>query len=317
MNLIQSLRTISNAEGEGPVDWNAVTRAAVAATDAGSLALSTSEEQGYSTDVREARVAVERTATIDFSLPKTIEIQNRHHWIEANVETFQRIMEPLADRHRTPIPGAARIMNTASMTAALAFLGRNVLGQYDPVLLADDAEHSLYFVHPNIQRVATDLDVEEDRFRRWIAFHEVTHAAEFAAAPWLPDLLEENVLEGIDALATGRIDREAFRSLDATMTAVEGYAELLMDEAFDRETADLREKLDERRRRSGPIGQLFRRLLGLEIKRRQYERGKAFFESVTRKHDIETAGLVWQSPDHLPTWDEFDNPDTWLARIDP
>ena len=317
MNILQSLRTISTAEGDGPVDWKAVTQAAIEATDPGSLELSSTERQGYRTDVREARTAVEKTAAIDFSLPTTIEIQNRHHWIEANVETFQRIMEPLAERHRTPIPGVAVKMNTASMTAALAFLGRNVLGQYDPVLLADEAEHSLYFVHPNINRVADELDVDKDRFRRWIAFHEVTHAAEFAAAPWLPDVLEENVLEGIDALAAGRIDREAFRSLDATMTAVEGYAELLMDEAFDRESADLRNKLDERRRRAGPVGHLLRRLLGLEIKRRQYERGKAFFESIVASRDIATAGVVWTSPDCLPTWEEFDDPDAWLSRVNP
>jgi len=37
------------------------------------------------------------------------------------------------------------------------------------------------------------------------------------------------------------------------MTAVEGYAEVLMDRAFDGEYADLRRKLDERRGGGGPV----------------------------------------------------------------
>ena len=317
MSLFRSVRTISQAEGAGPIDWEAVEQAATEAISPGTLELTSAQRNGYLTDVRDARAAVTSTANLDFSVPATFEVQNRHHWMEANIETFQRLMEPLAARQPTPMPGAALVVNTATMTAALAFLGRHVLGQYDPLLLADEGEHGLYFVHPNIERVAKELDVDRDRFRRWIAFHEVTHAAEFGAAPWLPDVLEQNLLEGIDALGHGKLDRDAFRALDATMTAVEGYAELLMDEAFDRDTADLRRKLDERRRRGGPIAAIFRRILGLEIKRRQYERGREFFQAVVNKRGIAAAGAVWERPEHLPEWEEFDHPGRWLSRVDP
>lgn len=317
MSLLRSVRTISHADGDGPVDWDTVAEAAVQATRPGDLELSPAERAGYLADVKDARVAVQETSKLDFEVPDTFEIQNRHHWIRSNVETFQRIMAPLADRQEKPVPGAALVVNTGTMTAALAFLGRNVLGQYDPLLLADEPEHSLYFVHPNIEHVAHELDVNRDRFRRWIVFHEVTHAAEFGAAPWLADHLEKAVLNGIDALSHGRLDREAFREMDATMTAVEGYAELLMDAAFDRESADLRHKLDERRSQAGPIGAFLRRLLGLEIKRRQYERGKAFFDGVRAERGVEAAGFVWERPENLPTWEELDNPNQWIDRVDP
>lgn len=317
MSLYESVRTISRASGDGPVDWDAVGTAAHEATAAGSLDLSRAEQGRYLEDVRDARRAIEQTAGVDFELPGTFEIQNRHHWIDANVATFRRVMEPIAARQPSPAPGAALVINTGTMTGAMAFLARNVLGQYDPLLLADEGDHGLYFVHPNIDRVADELEVEEDRFRRWIVFHEVTHAAEFGLAPWLPTVLESNLLDGIDALGRGRIDRDAFRSLDATMTAVEGYAELLMDEAFDRQASDLREKLDERRRAGGPLVRMLRRVLGLDIKRRQYERGKAFFEAVAGARGIEAAGAVWTDRDHLPSWEEFDEPDRWLARVDP
>jgi uncharacterized protein (DUF2342 family) len=201
------------------------------------------------------------------------------------------------------------------MSLSLAFLANNVLGQYDPLLLADGEPHKLYFVHPNIQKVAGMLSVDTDRFRRWIAFHEVTHAAEFGAAPWLPGRLERAVQDAVDGLGEGTLDRDALRSLDTTMTAVEGYAELVMDRAFDDEYADLREKLEARRRGQGPLSKLMRRFLGLGMKRQQYERGKAFFDHVADARGVEAAAVVWRSPSHLPTAAEIDDPDRWLTRV--
>ncbi|MFC7223075.1 MULTISPECIES: zinc-dependent metalloprotease [Halalkalicoccus] len=317
MNLFRSLRTVSQASGEGPVDWDAVGAAAKDATPPGSVELDQAEIEGYRADVQAARGAIREIAVVSFDLPRTIEIQNRHHWIDANVSTFRRVMAPIETHTDVFFPDASRVINTASTTFMLSFLGKNVLGQYDPLLLADgEEEHALYFVHPNIRRVAAELDVDEERFRRWIAFHEVTHAAEFGAAPWLSSYLESQMERGVEALAGGSFDRKAFRDLNAAMTAVEGYAELLMDRAFDDEYEDLREKVEARRQGRGPIARLVRRLLGLGLKRRQYERGKAFFESVADVRGIEGASVVWESPDHLPTSDELDHPTKWLARVD-
>lgn len=317
MTLVGSLRAISQAEGSGPVDWSAVVRAAHEATEPGDIDLTSAEQEQYRSDVADARREVRSVTTLSFDLPPTVQILNRHHWIEANVSTFERIMRPLAERHTAIVPELARTVNTGTMSLSLAFLARNVLGQYDPLLLAEEADHSLYFVHPNIQHVATELDVDLGRFRRWIAFHEVAHAAEFGAAPWLSDHLEQHLQSGIKEMGRGKLDLDAFRELDGAMTAVEGYAELIMDRAFDEEYEDLRRKLEERRRRRGPLGRIVRRLLGLEIKRRQYERGKAFFEAVADERGIEAAGAVWNDPASLPEWDEFDAPHRWIDRVDP
>jgi len=315
MSLYRSVRAVTGASGEGPIDWSAVVEAACESTDPGSLELDPGEQEGYASDVSEARDRVREVTTIDFDLPERVEVMNRHHWLEANVGTFERVMEPIEQQAET-IPGVARIANTGSMAFALSFLSRHVLGQYDPLLLADNDNHALYFVRPNIKEVAEKLDVPYPRFRRWIAFHEVTHAAEFGAAPWLPGHLESAMEDAVKNLSTGSIDRDTLGELDTTMTAVEGYAELVMDEAFDDEYADLRRKLDERRQGRSPVEKLIRRLLGLSVKRRQYERGKEFFDGVIARRDIETAGRVWESPEMLPTDAELDDPDAWLARIE-
>lgn len=320
MNVFRSLGTVASASGDGPIDWGAAAEAAKAATNPGSVDLTEAEQGAYATDVTEARDRVRAVAEVEFDLPETAEIQNRHHWIEANVATFGRVMEPLQNQPML-LPGVSRVLNTGSVTVMLSFLARHVLGQYDPLLLAEGDEHALYFVHPNIERTARKLDVEYPRFRRWIAIHEVTHAAEFGAAPWLSDHLEERLERGIEEFAERGVsfglDLEALGELNVAMTAVEGYAELVMDRAFEGEFADIREKVDAHRRGGDPLTRLLRQLLGLGLKRRQYERGRAFFEAVADDRGLAAAGAVWDAPENLPSNEELDDPQRWLERVDP
>jgi uncharacterized protein (DUF2342 family) len=320
VNLFRSVGAVAGASGDGPVDWEAVAEAAKAGTNPGSVDLTTSEQEAYAADVRDARDRVREVAEVAFDLPEAIEIQNRHHWIDANVETFGRLMAPLSDQ-TTVLPGVSRVVNTGTMSVAMGFLGRHVLGQYDPLLLAEGDDHALYFLHPNIERTAASLDVAYPRFRRWIAFHEVTHAAEFGAAPWLSDHLETHMEGGVEDLTEGGalngLSSDAFQELNRTMTAVEGYAELVMDRAFEGEYEDIREKVDRRRKGGDPLTQLLRQLLGLGLKRRQYERGRGFFEAVADERGLAATSAVWADPVNLPDDAELDDPQRWVDRVDP
>jgi len=317
MGLYEGLRSVAGAGGTGAIDWDAATEAAKAATDPGDAALSAAERDAYATDVAAARDALRAATDTDLAVPDTVQVQNRHHWIDANAATFRRVLDPL-DERPARFPTATRYVNTGTMAASLGYLARNVLGQFDPLLLAEgDDDPTLAFVHPNIEDAASDLDVDRERFRRWIAFHEVAHVAEFAAAPWLSEYLSTRVQAGVTTLGDGGLDVETgpLAELDAAMTVVEGYAELLMDDAFDRESADLRAKLDARRRGGGPLTRLLQRALGIGMKRRQYERGRAFFDAVVAAEGMPAARRVWEAPEHVPTSDELDDPSMWLARV--
>ena len=115
----------------------------------------------------------------------------------------------------------------------------------------------------------------------------------------------------------GRERRVLVDRIQATMAVVEGHAEHVMDAVG----ADVIPSLDqlraalERRRegRSGPM-RLLERVLGFELKLRQYRDGKRFCDAVVERAGIEGLNRVWSAPHALPTLAELADPDSWLAR---
>ena len=60
---------------------------------------------------------------------------------------------------------------------------------------------------------------------------------------------------------------------------------------------------------------IFERLIGLELKLRQYEQGKAFCDAVVAEGGIEALNRAWVGPEALPTLADLDDPSGWLARV--
>ena len=59
---------------------------------------------------------------------------------------------------------------------------------------------------------------------------------------------------------------------------------------------------------------LLEKVIGLELKMRQYEQGKRFCDAVVAEGGIEALNRAWASPQALPTQAELDDPKSWLAR---
>ncbi|TKX80192.1 hypothetical protein EXE53_11450, partial [Halorubrum sp. SD626R] len=105
MDILRSLRAVSEASGTGVVDWDRAATAAKASTDPGALALTAAEREGYAADVRDARTRLSEVAGIAFDVPDAIEVQNRHHWIDASVDTFRNVMAPIEAAVSASAPG--------------------------------------------------------------------------------------------------------------------------------------------------------------------------------------------------------------------
>jgi uncharacterized protein (DUF2342 family) len=106
--------------------------------------------------------------------------------------------------------------------------------------------------------------------------------------------------------------------MQATMSLIEGHAEHTMD-AVGAEVLPslprLRSAMTHRRESRGLPWRVLERLLGLELKLRQYEAGKAFCDYVVQQAGVQTLALAWRSPAELPSGQEIAEPARWLARM--
>ena len=103
------------------------------------------------------------------------------------------------------------------------------------------------------------------------------------------------------------------------MAVLEGYAEHVMDAVGGDVLDDLdsmRVALDRRRRERSGFLRLFERLIGMDLKLRQYEQGKRFCDAVVARGGIEALNRAWTSPEAMPTLAELDDPVAWLARTE-
>ena len=105
--------------------------------------------------------------------------------------------------------------------------------------------------------------------------------------------------------------------MQAAMSLIEGHAEHTMD-AIGAEVLPslprLRKALNRRRESRGLPWRVLERLLGLELKLRQYETGRRFCDAVVKAGGPRALALAWSGPDALPSPAELERPALWIAR---
>src|ERR1022692_3458717 len=122
----------------------------------------------------------------------------------------------------------------------------------------------------------------------------------------------------IEAMQSPR-QREILERLTAVMTLVEGHGDFVMDAvgpAVVPSVAHIRAKFTARRASGNRIEQTIRRILGIDLKMKQYQQGSAFVQAVVAEAGMGSFNRVWTSPQTLPTKDEIARPLRWLERVD-
>jgi len=247
--------------------------------------------------------------------------------------------------------GAAGATVAAETGLVLGYMSQRVLGQYELSLLEPERPARLLFVGPNLGKAIQELDIDSESFLRWIVLHEVTHVLQFQGVPWLsehlgdllrnflatmevriergaagglpslpnlPELIERFREGGLMALVQSDEQKLIFDRIQAVMSVIEGYSEHVMDAVGEDVLpayAGLRDAMERRRRSRSAPEKVLQRLLGMEMKMRQYEVGKRFCDAVAEEHGIKTLNRVWEAPEAIPTLAEIDDPEAWVARI--
>ena len=281
------------------------------------------------------------------------EAVDRGEWIEANLASLRGVLDPVAGRLGSrlgPMGGAAGMLLALEAGAISWFLAGRVLGQYVFAPLDPAGPARLLFVAPNLGHAAGTLEADADQLLRWVALHETTHALQFGSVPWLrehlagligemlavldvdprgllrlPDpsdlrgLVDRVRRDGLAFLAVGPERRHLLEGVQAFMALLEGYAEHVMDAVGAGLLSDLdamRAAMTRRRQERGGLLRVLEKLIGLDLKLRQYEQGKAFCDAVVAQGGIAALNRAWASPAALPGFAELDDPLGWLARTE-
>ena len=298
-------------------------------------------------------------ATNALGAPSPVLVVDRARWVEANLGTFQLLMDPLArklaDAGRAPTGLSKSIgekVAGAQVGAVMSFVSSKVLGQFDPFWTGPRGEGGrLLLVAPNLVAAEQQMGVDPHDFRLWVALHEETHRVQFTAVPWLREHMR-SLIDGLveatdfDDQATGvaleqilaqarkairgdedasfasafqnEQQREIVDQLTGVMSLLEGHADVVMDGVGPQivpSVAEIRRKFQVRRQGSGSIDRILRRLLGLDVKARQYRDGAVFVRHVVDAVGNDGFNAIWSGPSHLPTRAEILDPASWLTRV--
>jgi coenzyme F420 biosynthesis associated uncharacterized protein len=133
----------------------------------------------------------------------------------------------------------------------------------------------------------------------------------------LRELLERARRGELLRLTLGDERWQLLERMQATMSLIEGHAEHTMD-AVGAEVLPslprLRAALNRRRETRGLPWRVLERLLGLELKLKQYEVGKRFCDAVVQAEGPQALARVWSGPEMLPSTAELETPRLWLDR---
>ena len=325
------------------VDWDEVRRTARARLDAPALnqAALDAAEKAYRALARQLEkplLGFVGGMPSGAALPK-FEALDRDGWLDLNLAILRRAIDPVLEAGRVPnslIVEVGRAGVDRYVGYMLAFLGQRVLGQYDPQLMSTEpmGGEGLYLVETNVEEWGRRANLPEEDLRRWLILHEMTHAWQFAAHPWLRPHMEDSMrtlLESVTrkgapgariAALAGVLPAQwrVMRQVQGTMSVIEGYSNLVMNELGAKLLPGFEQLERAYRARSAgksALEVLIWKLTGLDLKLQQYRHGEAFCRAVFDEHGITVLNRVWDGPQAMPTLDELGDAAAWHRRVGP
>ncbi|MEZ5383665.1 MAG: zinc-dependent metalloprotease [Microthrixaceae bacterium] len=220
------------------VDW--ALAAKVASRVSGTDPLAQSYRSGtLAADVAEFTPLAQQLVEAETGWPSTegparARVVDRSGWVQANIGSFQRLLEPLLERMSKNLSGPSAVVGpkvaAAEMGVILGWMSRRVLGQYDLLVTepgpgatgvvgrdagpdgadpdgpAQDGAASdrgdqdvVYLVGPNLLALERKYGFPPREFRLWVCVHELTHRAQFTGVEWLRPYFLAQVRELLDA----------------------------------------------------------------------------------------------------------------------
>jgi putative hydrolase len=233
--------------------------------------------------------------------------------------------------------------------SAVGALAREVVSSTDVGLpLGPDGTAAL--LPAGVAAFGEGLSINEDEVRLFLALREAAHHRLFAHVPWLKARLlgaVEDYARGITVDASAlreampQIDpsnpealnealsgaalfqpedteaqKAALARLETMLALVEGWVATVVEAAAaDRlpQAGALAEAIRRRRATGGPAERTFATLVGLELRPRRLREAAAIWHGLTDARGSAGRDAVWAHPDLLPTNEDLDDPDGFVA----
>jgi putative hydrolase len=250
------------------------------------------------------------------------------------------------------MPALAPILLGLQAGTMAGNLAQRLLGSYDlPLPLSGSAR--IVLAAPNVDAFRAEWELPADDFHFVLTLHEATHAA-VRSVPWVAahvvdlarafvdgyrvdpgaveqrfgefDISDMSSIEGLladpeallGAMRTPEQD-DALRALHTFGAVLAGYADHVVARVgapLIPEVGRVQEAVRRHRVVLGEAERFIERLLGMELTREHYDRGRAFCDGVVERGGPEALNRLWIDRSMAPTPNELEAPGLWLARID-
>jgi putative hydrolase len=250
------------------------------------------------------------------------------------------------------MPALAPILLGLQAGTMAGNLAQRLLGSYDLPLPLSGAPR-IVLAGPNVDAFRAEWELPAADFHFVLALHEATHAA-IRTVPWVAaqivdlavafvdgyrvdpgaveqrfgtfDLTDMSSIEGLladpeallGAMRTPAQDR-ALQALHTFGAVVAGYADHVVARVgapLIPEVGRVQEAVRRHRVVLGEAERFIERLLGMELTREHYDRGRAFCDGVVERGGPEALNRLWDDAAMAPTPNELEAPGLWLARIE-
>ena len=196
----------SKGTAAGLVDWRTVERlnALIPAGPSASRSARASSVAVLRRSALEAPAWVARITGLNRAAQQVAEttrvsVVDRAGLVRVSTRALRGLME------QVPAPQASeavRLVGAAEMAGAMSLLATRLLGQVVPaagtgadgdVGREGEASPHLLLVAPNVLAMRRQLDLDMLDLPAWVCLHEMTHAVQLAAAPWLGPYLSDSM----------------------------------------------------------------------------------------------------------------------------
>ena len=238
---------------------------------------------------------------------------------------------------------------SAQIGQAVGTLAADVLGGTE-VGLPLVPSGTVALLPAQVAQFGEGLGVDATQVRLYLAVREVARVRLFAEVPWLGSQLEaavrdygrhitidtdaiESAMRSIDlgdlsalqnAFSQAQLfgqtttpqQQAALTRLEATLALVEGWVDLVTDQAVAQHLPQA-EALGEavrRRRAGGPAQKVFTSMVGLELRPRRLKDARNLWAALEQAGGVELRDGSWQQPDVAPTAADLDDPLGYTER---